>query len=247
MVFCKIVIIHYGRYSKLIEDPNVIAIFENCKKGNVNVNRKNGGVDTNRKNVKDDERNDENFAMNTESVINLNANIMNPREADKSDGDITSTLLSKVRKKVDNIDKNIDKIRKRVGNANKDNGEIRKRVGDADKSAESIISNFFGEVGKGVSDQHIGDCISVFFGKFKKRVCDNTLTNILVNLFRNLVGDLDFPSIFTVDDLVTKFYINSAIFTIIDTFAKLYINFVILAIINTLAKPFANLNAIFKN
>lgn len=77
----------------------MVAIFENCKEGNVNVNRKNSGVDTNRKNVKDDEGDDEGFAMNTESIIDFDANIMNSRKADKSDGDTTSALFSKVRKK----------------------------------------------------------------------------------------------------------------------------------------------------
>lgn len=178
--------------------------------------------------------------MDMESVINFDANVTKPKETDKGIEDIASTFPSTLRKKVNDANKSTCGVGKRVNDVAKGNEEIGKRISDADKSARATTSDFLGEFEKGVGDQGIEP------DEFKKRVGNNALANILVDVFRNLFSDLNSSSICASAKLFNKFYTHFSIFVIVDTSAKLLTNPAIFAIINTLAKPFTNLNVIFE-
>ena len=102
--------------------------------------------------MEDNEGDDEDFAINTESVVDPDANVVNHREADKSVENIASALPGTVRKGIDHADKGVCGVGKEVGDAVRCNGEVGNRVNDTDKGARAITSDFFGEVGKNVSD-----------------------------------------------------------------------------------------------
>lgn len=62
LVFCSVAIIYYERYGKLVESLNLTATFKDYKKGSVNVHRKNGGVKSDWEDMKDNERDNKDFA-----------------------------------------------------------------------------------------------------------------------------------------------------------------------------------------
>lgn len=113
-------------------------------------------------------------------------------KADKSVWNTTFALPSSVRKIFSDIDKFTSKIRKRVGDADKRNKKVGKKVGDADKSTKATISDFFKKVKKNICEQSARNYIPIIPKEVKKRVNDNTLANIWVDIFENLFNDLDF-------------------------------------------------------
>lgn len=121
---CFVTITHYGRYGKLVEGLNLATIFKGYKKGNIDVDKKNDGVESDGEDVEDNEGDDEDFAIDTESVVDSDANVINPREADKSVEDTVSALPGTVGKKIDDADKGVCGIGKEVGDAVRYNGEV---------------------------------------------------------------------------------------------------------------------------
>lgn len=185
-------------------------------KNSVNIDGKNGEVDVDRKNMEDNEGENEDSAMNTKSIID--PDVMNFRKADKSIRNIISALF----------------------------GTVGKRVCNANKGAGATTSNFSEEVGKDINDQSTKNCISIFLKEVRKKVDDDALANILIDIFKNPFSDLNFPLICAAANLVNKFYTQFAISAIVDIFAKLHTNLTICAITDTLTKPFIYLDTIFK-
>lgn len=178
-----------------MENLNPITIFKDYKESSININKKNDGIDIDKKDIKDDKEDNEDFAINTESIINLNANIINFKEADKSVRETISVLLDKIEKRVNDGNKGTGEVRKEIDDADKGNREIGKEVGDTNIGARYIISDLYEEVRKDVDDYSIKDCISVFFEKVKKGVHNDVLANILVDILENSLDNLDFPLI----------------------------------------------------
>ena len=236
-----VAITHYGRYGELVEGPNPVATLKDHKEGGVDVDGKNGGVDADGKDVEDGEGDDEDFAMDTESVVDPDADVVNSGEADKGVRDTESV-----------VDPDADVVNS--GEADKGVGDttsallgaVGKGVGGADKGAGATTSDVPGEVGKDVGDQGAGDRISGFPGEVGKGVDDDVLANILVDVLGNPFGDLDSPSIRAAADLVNKLYTHPAIPAVVDTSAKPHTNPAIPEVIDTLAKPLTNPDAIFE-
>ena len=66
------------------------------------------------KEVKDDEGDNEDSAIDIESVVDLDVNVINPGEADKAVKDITSILFGAVKKRVSDANKGAWGVKKVV-------------------------------------------------------------------------------------------------------------------------------------
>lgn len=196
---------------------------------------KNDRINFDGEDVEDNKGDNEDSAMDTESVVDLDADIVNFEEVDNGVGDTKFVIDPDV-----NV-VNFGEVNKGVRDTTfAFFGTVRKRVNDADNSAGTTISDFLGEVKKDISDQSARDCISVFSGEVGKGVGDNALANILVDVLRNPFCDLDFLSICAATNLINKPYIHPAISAVVDTSAKPHTNLAIPT------KPFTNPDAIFK-
>ena len=107
LVFCSVAITHYRWYGKLVEGSNLATTFKDHKKGGINIDRKKGEVESNGEEAEDDEGDNEDSAMDTKSVIDSYANVVNSGEADKGVKDTSSTLPNVVGKRVGDANKGV--------------------------------------------------------------------------------------------------------------------------------------------
>lgn len=92
------------------------ATFKDHKESAVNINKKNDRVDADGKGVEDNKGKNENSAIDMKSVVDLDTNIVNPGEANKSVGDIVFAFSSAVGKGVGDANKGSWGVGKGVDN-----------------------------------------------------------------------------------------------------------------------------------